>query len=80
MVFGSLRTLIKVGRTFGGVIVLKVCHLDRHSHDHCTENIAALYIDPILFSQHENARLVVFTSVASILTSPRMKLYFQISV
>lgn len=26
--------LIKVGRTFGGVIVLNVCHLDRLSHDH----------------------------------------------
>lgn len=79
MVFGSLLTFIMVGRTFGGVIVLKVCHLARLSHDHCTENVAALYIDPI-FLQHENARLLVFNSIASILTSQSMKLYFKISV
>lgn len=72
--------LIKVGRTFGGVVVLNVCHLDRLSHDHCTENVAALYIDQNFFSQHDNARSVVFTSVASIPTSPGTKLYFQISV
>lgn len=82
MAFGSLKMLIKVGRTFGGVVVLKVCHesLDRLSHGHCTENVAALYPDPNFFSQHENARSVVFTSVASIPTSPGMKFYFQISV
>lgn len=49
MVFGSLITLIKVGRTFGGVVVLNICHLDRLSHDHCTENVAALYIDQNFF-------------------------------
>lgn len=44
--------LIKVDRTFGEIIVLKVYHLDRLSHNHCTANVVALYIDPDYFSQH----------------------------
>lgn len=72
--------LIKVGRTFGGVIVLNVCHLDRLSHDHWTENVAALYIDPKFFLQHGNARSVVFISVGSIPASPGLKIYFEIPV
>lgn len=62
--------LIKVGRTFGGVIVLNVCHLDRLSHDHWTENVAALYIDPNFFfysmgmpGQWSSSLLAVFLQV-----------------
>lgn len=46
--------LIKMGRIFGGIIVLKVYYLDRLSHDQCTENFAVLYIDPDYFSQHDH--------------------------
>jgi len=62
--------LLKVRKTFGET--MSPCPL--------RENAAVLNIDTDNFSQHESAWSLVISSVPSVLTSPGLKISFQISV